>query len=348
MLKSITDPESHPSLHVVKSLPPSVQQSARDDGSARSAGGGSGGGGSANDYLYMVRAPRRGVAIETARLAREARERADDFEAAGLRPRPIKSVAEIFAAQHHLAAGASAGPGASPMKKPTHLRLTSLNLATGIPPFSIGDSGAAVAAADRKMTLNVAPTAAHSSSMARFAAALKLPSQNGANRAAMPPSSVAFAGLPATADSDDEAEEQARRQDRPAPAVTSAASAAASSLSPRPSARSGPGGGGGGGEAVVVAGAAGSSCCICTTTDFVEPWISECAHICCSECWGEWRTHAAGMNSEQREENALWQPSGLDWMACAQFPFRSVMRVRTRCICSSLSNRFDSAACLSL
>lgn len=290
MLLKIADPESHPSLHVVKSLPPSVQRSAggsaRDDASGRSAGGG-GGSGPASDYLYMVRAPRRGVAIETARLAREARERADDFEAAGLRPRPIKSVAEIFAAQHHLSAGNATGPGASPMKKPTHLRLTSLNLAPGVPAFSIGDSGAAaVAAADRKLTLNVAPTGAHSSSMARFAAALKLPSQSGANRAVMPPSSVAFAGLPATADSDDEAEEQARRQDR-APAASgnaaAAAVAAASSLSPRPSARAGPGGG----EAVVVAGAAGSSCCICTTTDFVEPWISECAHICCSECWGQ-------------------------------------------------------------
>jgi hypothetical protein len=31
-----------------------------------------------------------------------------------------------------------------------------------------------------------------------------------------------------------------------------------------------------------------ASCCICTTTDFVDPWLSACGHICCSECWITW------------------------------------------------------------
>jgi hypothetical protein len=44
----------------------------------------------------------------------------------------------------------------------------------------------------------------------------------------------------------------------------------------------------GGGAPVVLVSAAGASCCICTTSDFVDPWISDCAHICCSECWITW------------------------------------------------------------
>jgi hypothetical protein len=42
------------------------------------------------------------------------------------------------------------------------------------------------------------------------------------------------------------------------------------------------------GGKVVVAAAAGASCCICQTTDFHDPWISHCGHICCSDCWVTW------------------------------------------------------------
>lgn len=272
---------------------------------ARSGRGGVSNGGevaraaaAASEKLYLLRAPRRGYAQEDARASQEQKEAADDYERGGLKPRPIKSVAAIMAA-------AALNAGASPGKKPAHLRLTSIG---GSIPRNIGQEdastaggGAGAAAQPRMASLGGVSLAGGSkvqnSSMARFAQALKLPNKG----------SSAGLTLPATADSDDERDGDGGSDDEqddgeehknanPSPkkgarhtGITpltpddSAAVAAAADpilaspvFSPASNA------------AVVVAGAAGSSCCICTTTDFVEPWISKCAHICCSECWITW------------------------------------------------------------
>ena len=316
------DPSNHRALNIVTSIPPSLQQQAAADDAAAAAaapplmsgkaargrGALSNGGevaaraAAAPEKLYLLRAPRRGYAQEDARASQEQKEAADDYERGGLKPRPIKSVAAIMAA-------AALNAGASPGKKPAHLRLTSIG---GSIPRNIGQedasasgAGAAGASQPRMVSLGGVSLAggaskAQNSSMARFAQALKLPNKG----------SAAGAGaLPATADSDDEragcgdgddddGEERKHGGANPSPkkggrhtGITpltpddSAAAAAAASADPIPTS---PVFSPASNVAVVVAGAAGSSCCICTTTDFVEPWISKCAHICCSECWITW------------------------------------------------------------
>lgn len=226
------------------------------------------------DQLIFLRAPRRGLEEERRKAAKLAKERQEDYDHAGLKARPIKSVAALLAT----------APGA---KKPTHLRLTSI--------AKVGDTVGG--SADEKQFL-ASPNPLNGANLARFAKALKLPSK-GSSAHAPPPIQVPFGVDGAEEDfapadlTSGLAESDAMRSRPPASVASPLVSASllafpssggplvgASSSSAGFSSEDGPAKVG-----VVVAAEQGATCCICTSSDFVEPWISQCKHVCCSECW---------------------------------------------------------------
>lgn len=305
----LSDPAYHRSLNYITSLPPSLQ-STHGGNSPAMLGGGSSSSPLASknlltspfssDRLMIVRAPRRSANEEMTRREQEQKDAQADYDAGGLRPRAIKSVAAL------LSAGVAAAG-----KKPTHLRIGGLMAASS----PQADDDLVVAT---RPTLPVA-----SSTLARFTRGLKLPSRSDATSASRAPPMIELGDdvllespvpvmLPTThyLGSGGEAPEE-KEETSPRDIAT-----------PPPK------------EAVLIAAEQGATCCICTTSDFVEPWISHCKHICCSECWITWlnenpdkqvRNHTQG-GKDQCHTHTLCSPSHLS--SFVPFFVSSVSRVR--------------------
>jgi hypothetical protein len=260
------DPANHRALTYVTTVPPSLQHSFGASHSAvpdptlasRKPRGKSQGqhpqqGGVLGDKLIFLRAPKRGAEEERRKAAKLAKERQDDYDSAGLKPRPIKSVAALLNV-------------ASPGKKPTHLRLTS------IPRVGAGGSGEENNASTEEKQFLTSPIAFNGANLARFTKALKLPTKPASSSGVAPPPAILVPSpeVDLLADQPSTPVDDSMRT-FPAEGDSSAGSGAAGEEGKK--------------EAVVVAAEQGATCCICTSSDFVDPWISQCQHVCCSECW---------------------------------------------------------------
>lgn len=263
------DPVNHRSLNFITSIPPTLAASFQSS-SAPSAKRSKNpfASGAPNDRLLFIRAPKRGGDDQRLAEANECKERCDDYEAGGLKPRAIKSVAQLMHA---------------PGMKPTHLRLGSLTAGAAAQTRNtdLDLTRPSFLATPKPPTLAVGGAAALAAS--RFTRGIGLTSKgSNASAATMP-----VLTMPASIDSDDDGDEE-DLSDSPSDVGAGSVPLPSSSAAASSSAVGGVGAASAVTREALVVANEGSACCICTSSDFVEPLMSQCGHICCSECWLTW------------------------------------------------------------
>jgi len=318
VLHQSDDPASHCALDIVTSVPPSILASNSTSSSSSSSP-------PSSSSLYFVRRPRRGGASsESQRVAAERKQAAEDYEHAGLPLRIGRRSTSSHATVVAAARKSLARPSQS--RRMTSEEIMS-GSGSDMPTLSVGGSSRASMIgflSPKRSSALLSSSAAAAAS--RLSNAMRKPSFRQSSVHAAPSRSTnEDAETEAEADmhqlltlqedgyddGDGEEEEKssvlrsyshgvATSRHRMSMDGESPGSARPAAPPDSPIFRTLNDSGLGElrGDVIVAnddvaasgggASGAGATCCICATSAFVEPWIAECNHICCSECWITW------------------------------------------------------------